>query len=263
MAACPDTDRHYEERSITTAAENSDRPPQRDRRRDSRRARALRRCARRCRRRFWAGSSKGGPAICSTGIRRSTSWSACRAAGCKSPREVWRLHRRLHELRFDTAIDLQCLTKSAIAAWLSGARRRIGKGGERRPRVEPLVSQRTGAVRRHARDRTLSRTAQAAGDRVAGRAIRFAGAGRRCADGRRVLASERTRCGAICDLESRRGLAVEDLAGGAVWRTGSPSGQSAWSAERGRVGCAERTAAGRADCRHERRARAIGAADQR
>jgi lipopolysaccharide heptosyltransferase I len=47
----------------------------------------------------------------------------------KSPGEVWRLRRRLHELRFDTAIDLQCLTKSAIAAWLSGARRRIGKAG--------------------------------------------------------------------------------------------------------------------------------------
>jgi len=47
----------------------------------------------------------------------------------KSPRQVWRLRRRLHELRFDTTIDLQCLTKSAIAAWLSGARRRIGKGG--------------------------------------------------------------------------------------------------------------------------------------
>ena len=48
----------------------------------------------------------------------------------KSPREVWRLRQRLHELRFDTAIDLQCLTKSAIAAWLSGAPRRIGKGGD-------------------------------------------------------------------------------------------------------------------------------------
>ena len=48
----------------------------------------------------------------------------------KSPREVVRLRRRLQQLRFDTAIDLQCLTKSAIAAWLSGARRRIGKAGE-------------------------------------------------------------------------------------------------------------------------------------
>lgn len=46
-----------------------------------------------------------------------------------SPREVWRLRRRLHDLHFDTAIDLQCLTKSAVAAWLSGAPRRIGKSG--------------------------------------------------------------------------------------------------------------------------------------
>jgi heptosyltransferase I len=47
----------------------------------------------------------------------------------KSPRAVWRLRQKLHALRFDTAIDLQCLTKSAWAAWLSGARRRIGKAG--------------------------------------------------------------------------------------------------------------------------------------
>jgi heptosyltransferase I len=48
----------------------------------------------------------------------------------KSPREVWRLRQRLRACRFDTTIDLQCLTKSAIAAWLSGAPRRIGKAGE-------------------------------------------------------------------------------------------------------------------------------------
>jgi heptosyltransferase I len=46
-----------------------------------------------------------------------------------SPREIWRLRRRLRTLNFDTTIDLQCLTKSAIAAWLSGAPRRIGKSG--------------------------------------------------------------------------------------------------------------------------------------
>jgi lipopolysaccharide heptosyltransferase I len=44
-----------------------------------------------------------------------------------SPREAWRLRQRLRALRFDTTIDLQCLTKSAVAAWLSGARWRIGK----------------------------------------------------------------------------------------------------------------------------------------
>jgi heptosyltransferase I len=46
----------------------------------------------------------------------------------KSPRGVWRLRRRLHELQFDTAIDVQSLTKSAVLAWLSGAKRRIGFG---------------------------------------------------------------------------------------------------------------------------------------
>lgn len=48
----------------------------------------------------------------------------------KSPRAVLELRRRLRELRFDVTIDLQCLTKSAIAARLSGAKRRLGKAGE-------------------------------------------------------------------------------------------------------------------------------------
>lgn len=46
----------------------------------------------------------------------------------KSPSTVGRLRRRLRSLGFDTAIDVQGLTKSAVAAWLSGARRRIGFG---------------------------------------------------------------------------------------------------------------------------------------
>jgi heptosyltransferase I len=46
----------------------------------------------------------------------------------KSPRGVWRLRRLLHGLRFDVAIEAQGLTKAAIGAWLSGARRRIGFG---------------------------------------------------------------------------------------------------------------------------------------
>lgn len=44
------------------------------------------------------------------------------------PRQVWQLRRRLRQLRPDAAIDLQGLARSAIAAWLSGARRRIGFG---------------------------------------------------------------------------------------------------------------------------------------
>src|SRR3954466_2411059 len=47
----------------------------------------------------------------------------------KLPREVWRMRQRLRRMRFDIAIDLQGLTKSAITAWLSGATRRIGKSG--------------------------------------------------------------------------------------------------------------------------------------
>jgi heptosyltransferase I len=48
----------------------------------------------------------------------------------KSPRTVLDLRRRLRSLRFDATIDLQGLSKSAIAAWLSGARRRIGLAGK-------------------------------------------------------------------------------------------------------------------------------------
>jgi heptosyltransferase-1 len=47
----------------------------------------------------------------------------------KSPRAILDLRRRLRALEFDVAVDLQCLTKSAVAAWLSGAPRRIGKAG--------------------------------------------------------------------------------------------------------------------------------------
>lgn len=46
----------------------------------------------------------------------------------KSPHQVWSLRRRLQALRCDVAIDAQGLFKSALAAWLSGAPRRIGYG---------------------------------------------------------------------------------------------------------------------------------------
>jgi heptosyltransferase-1 len=47
----------------------------------------------------------------------------------RSPRIVWELRSRLASRKFDVAIDVQGLSKSAIAAWLSGARRRIGMAG--------------------------------------------------------------------------------------------------------------------------------------
>jgi heptosyltransferase I len=46
----------------------------------------------------------------------------------KSPRGVWRLRRRLHEMQFDVALEAQGLTKAAIVALISGAPRRIGFG---------------------------------------------------------------------------------------------------------------------------------------
>lgn len=44
----------------------------------------------------------------------------------KSPARLAQIRRRLKTLRIDIALDPQSLTKSAILAWLSGAKRRIG-----------------------------------------------------------------------------------------------------------------------------------------
>ncbi|QDU58823.1 glycosyltransferase family 9 protein [Aeoliella mucimassa] len=52
------------------------------------------------------------------------------------PRHWWRSARSLHETRkqlreskFDITVDLQCLTKSSIIAWLTGAPKRLGVAG--------------------------------------------------------------------------------------------------------------------------------------
>lgn len=47
-----------------------------------------------------------------------------------SPRAILNLRTRLRQSRFDITIDVQGLTKSSIAAWLSGASRRIGFDGK-------------------------------------------------------------------------------------------------------------------------------------
>jgi lipopolysaccharide heptosyltransferase I len=47
----------------------------------------------------------------------------------KSPRAVWRLRRELRALKPDVTMDLQGLTKSAIAARISGAKTRVGFDG--------------------------------------------------------------------------------------------------------------------------------------
>lgn len=74
----------------------------------------------------------------------------------KSPRQVWRLRRRLREQRFDIAFDVQSLSKSAIAAWLSGATTRIGFArGEGREIAPFLDTIRIRPMARHAVDMTL------------------------------------------------------------------------------------------------------------
>jgi heptosyltransferase-1 len=56
------------------------------------------------------------------------------------PRQVWQLRRTLRQLRPEVAIDLQGLARSAIAAWLSGARRRIGFGCEKGRELSPWLN---------------------------------------------------------------------------------------------------------------------------
>jgi heptosyltransferase I len=74
----------------------------------------------------------------------------------KSPRAVLELRRRLRGLGFDVAIDLQGLSKSAIAARLSAAPRRIGFDGvDGREISRWLNNERVAATRTHVVDRNL------------------------------------------------------------------------------------------------------------
>jgi heptosyltransferase I len=74
----------------------------------------------------------------------------------KSPRIVWQLRRQLRAMRLDVAIDAQGLTKSALAAWLSGAPRRIGYGGRWARELSPwLNTERVDPGDGHAVDRSL------------------------------------------------------------------------------------------------------------
>ena len=58
----------------------------------------------------------------------------------KSPRTVSRLRRQLKEHRFDVTLDPQGLSKSAIPAWLSGAKHRIGLKGEWGNELSPWLN---------------------------------------------------------------------------------------------------------------------------
>ncbi|MGA2068960.1 MAG: glycosyltransferase family 9 protein [Thermoguttaceae bacterium] len=58
----------------------------------------------------------------------------------KWPATVWRLRRQLRAMRLDVAVDVQGLSKAAIAAWLSGAKRRIGPGGSWGRELSPWLN---------------------------------------------------------------------------------------------------------------------------
>jgi heptosyltransferase I len=58
----------------------------------------------------------------------------------KSPAEIWRLRRRLRQLRIDTTLDPQSINKTSLACWLSGASRRIGLGGEYGKEMAPWLN---------------------------------------------------------------------------------------------------------------------------
>ena len=73
----------------------------------------------------------------------------------KSPRAVFDLWRRLHG-RFDVSIDVQGLTKSAVAARLSGARVRIGFAAPAGRELSPWLNNRLVAAQAtHVVDRNL------------------------------------------------------------------------------------------------------------
>jgi lipopolysaccharide heptosyltransferase I len=61
----------------------------------------------------------------------------------RSPQEVAGLRSKLRSLQFDVAIDPQSLSKSAIAAWLSGAPRRIGFARPQGRELAPLLNNQT------------------------------------------------------------------------------------------------------------------------
>ena len=50
------------------------------------------------------------------------------------------VRQQLRAIDFDIAVDLQCLTKSALVAWLSGAKRRLGVAGKNGRELSKLLN---------------------------------------------------------------------------------------------------------------------------
>src|SRR4051812_24935470 len=137
-----------------------------------------------------------------------------------------------------------------MAKWCPEADWKVWYRGSR---TEPMVQQRAGRDQRHTRVRKLFEHAAAAGNRIVGSKVRFAGAGRGGGFRRSVSANERAQRTAICGAESGGRLAVEDLAGRAIRSAGSASARSTRYIERRGLGIKDRIAAGGNDCVRKRR----------
>ena len=106
---------------------------------------------------FIAWTVEGRTASLLTGHKAIDEVIPLRRGWLKSPRGVWQLRRRLHELKFDIALEAQGLTKAAILAWLSGAKRRIGFGKPWGRELSPWMNSETvDTPNMHVIDRNLA-----------------------------------------------------------------------------------------------------------
>jgi lipopolysaccharide heptosyltransferase I len=105
---------------------------------------------------FIAWVVQGGPASLLESHPAIDRVIAVKKCWLRSPQEVAQLRSKLKSLEFDITIDPQSLSKSAIAAWLSGAPRRIGFARPQGREVAPLLNNQTVApTASHVVDRYL------------------------------------------------------------------------------------------------------------
>lgn len=57
-----------------------------------------------------------------------------------SPAQIWKIRKQLRAHRFDTVIDCQSVTKTALLGWLSGAKLRIGCKGQYGAELSPWLN---------------------------------------------------------------------------------------------------------------------------
>jgi lipopolysaccharide heptosyltransferase I len=100
--------------------------------------------------------TQGGPASLLEGHPAIDQVIPVKKGWLGSPADVAQLRRTLKSLEFDIALDPQSLTKSALAAWLSGAPRRIGLARPVGRELAPLLNNQTVAPNAtHVVDRQL------------------------------------------------------------------------------------------------------------